>query len=110
MKKGNYAKIEEAYVKKEVSAAYTVEAAWVMAVVLFTFMVMLDQAFRLQNQTTRTMEIHQTLEQERHKIQNIGKSSMAQATEGNGWSSEITVHVFRPEEKLRMWSLLEDIK
>ena len=50
-------------------ASYTIEAAGVMAVVLFTMMVLLNQAFHVHAETTGCFIVHETVERERHKIE-----------------------------------------
>ena len=93
---------------RRLHASYTVEAAGVMAVVLFTMMVLFHQAFYIQGWTVGTFQAHQQVERERHEIVHIDEKEITQMARGQGWSAQITAGVFRPEESLRMWSVLEE--
>ena len=86
-------------------ASYTIEAAGVMAVVLFTMMVLLNQAFHVHAETTGCFIVHETVERERHKIENQDEPEITR--QGVRWSLELTASVFCPEELMRMWSLVE---
>lgn len=90
-------------------AAYTVEAAGVMAVVFFTIMTLMNQAFHLQAETLGNFDLHLQVETERHKIDNSDKFKIIKAAEGSSWSLEISAPVYRPENFLRMWSLTEGL-
>ena len=90
-------------------AAYTVEAAGVMAVVLFTIMTLIGQAFRMQAETLGIFGLHLQVETERHKIENSEEFKIIEVVEGNGWSLEFSAPVYRPEKFLRMWSLTEGL-
>ena len=95
--------------EKTLRASITVEAAGVMAVVLFTIMVLIGQAMSWNARATGMFALHETVERERHLIEHAEESKISRQAEGNGWSLEITAPVFRPEKMLRMWSLAEDI-
>ncbi len=88
-------------------ASYTVEAAGVMAVVLFTVMFLLNQAFHIRAETVGKFLLHEAVERKRHEIAHADESEISDSSSGLRWSLEITVPVFRPEESLRMWSLME---
>ena len=88
-------------------ASYTIEAAGVMAVVLFTKMVLLNQAFHVHAETTGCFIVHETVERERHKIENQDEPEITRQAQGVRWSLELTASVFCPEELMRMWSLVE---
>ena len=90
-------------------ASYTVEAAGVMAVVFFTIMILMNQAFRLHAETVGNFVLHAAVEQERHAVENRTEAEVVRQAEGRDWSLEITAPVFRPENSLRMWSLAEDL-
>lgn len=94
--------------KRQLQASYTVEAAGVMAVVLFTMMVLFHQAFYMQGWTAGTFRVHEQVERERHAIPHIDEKEITQEAQGQGWSAQITAGVFRPEESLRLWSVLEE--
>lgn len=91
----------------KVRASYTVEAAGVMAVVLFTMMVLLNQAFHVHAETTGCFTVHEEVERERHKIENKDESEVTRQAQGIRWSLELTASVFSPEDAIRMWSLAE---
>lgn len=94
--------------KKKLSAGYTVEAAGVMAAVLFTIMIILRAAFSLQAEVSQMMKIHQVVEAERHADINKDKKRIERAAKGNGFSVTISAPVFRPEKSLRQWSIMEE--
>ncbi len=91
-------------------ASATVEAAGIMSVVLLTVMVLMNQAFRLRAETVGNFVLHETVERERHLVEHSDKTTISRYAKGSGWSLEITASVFRPEDSLRMWSLVEDIE
>jgi len=93
-----------------VPAEYTVEAAGVMAVVLFTVMVLFHQAFHVRAETVGVFQVHEQVERERHEIAHSDEKEITHEARGQRWSVEITAPVFRPEESLRMWSVLEEKK
>lgn len=78
-----------------------------MAVVFLTIMVLLNQAFHVRAETVGNFSVHEAVEHERHSIRNADKQEITRQGQGMRWSVEITAPVFRPEESLRMWSLLE---
>lgn len=89
-------------------AEYTVEAAGVMAVMLFTVMILLNQAFHIRAETAGSFRVHETVEKERHEIAHSDEKEITHADQGIRWSIEVTSPVFRPEEAIRMWSMLEE--
>lgn len=91
-------------------ASYTVEAAGVMATVFFIIMILMNQAFRLHAETVGYFALHETVERERHLVENKKESEVVKYADGTGWNLEITAPVFRPEDSLRMWSLAEDLQ
>lgn len=88
--------------------SFTVEAAGVMAVVLFCVMILLDQAFHVRAETVGEFRVHETVERERHLMEKIGENEISASGNGERWSLEVTAPVFRPENALRMWCLLEE--
>lgn len=96
--------------ERTVRASYTVEMAGVMAVVLFTILILLNRAFGFQAETVGYFRLHETVEKERHLIQNMEEKEIKREDSGNGWELEITAPVFRPENSLRIWSLAEDVR
>lgn len=94
--------------KRTLPGSYTVEAAGVMAVVLFTIMVLLNQAFHVRAETVGVFSVHETAERERHALEYLGEKTINRRGSGMRWSLDLTVPVFRPEESLRLWSLMEE--
>ncbi len=89
------------------SGSYTVEAAGVMVVVLLTIMFLFNQAFHIHAETSGSFSLHETVEAKRHSIENIKQREISQQAYGMRWSLDLTSPVFRPEDLLRMWTLLE---
>lgn len=96
--------------QRRIRASYTVEAAGVMAAVLVTIMILLSTAFHVHEQVTGALKLHTQVEKERHETDAVKDGEVTRQAQGKGWSLEITAHVFRPEESLRMWSLAEEVK
>lgn len=92
----------------KVRASFTVEAAGVMAAVMFVIMILISQAFRLRAETVGKFSVHEETEQMRHLVENAEKEEIVRSREGTGWQIEIEAQVFRPENFLRKWSLAED--
>ena len=95
--------------EKSLCASITVEAAGVMAVVLFTIMVLMGQAMSWSARAGGMFALHETVERERHQIEHAEERRIKRQAEGNEWNLEISAPVFRPETALRMWGLVEDI-
>ncbi|MCD8083845.1 MAG: hypothetical protein LUE86_10145 [Clostridiales bacterium] len=94
---------------RRLRASYTVEAAGVMAAVLFTILILMNRALGFRAETVGYFGLHETVERERHLIENMEETQIERQSSGNGWSLEITAPVFRPEQSLRLWSLAEDM-
>lgn len=92
---------------KELAGSYTVETAGVMAVVLFTVMILLNQAFHVRAETVGKFTVHEAVERERHEIAYRDRREITKQEKGMRWGIELTAPVFCPEESLRMWSLAE---
>jgi hypothetical protein len=90
-----------------VQGSYTVETAGVMAVVLFTVMILLNTAFHLRVETVGEFGVHELVEKERHAVESIREEEISYQAEGQRWSLEVTAPVYRPEDSLRLWSLAE---
>lgn len=90
-------------------AGYTVEAAGVMSAVLLTIMVLLSSAFHIHQEVLVLMRLHTSVEQARHAVSAVDEDEISMEAEGDGDSGSfvISAPVFRPENSLRMWSLLE---
>lgn len=91
-------------------AGYTVEAAGVMALVLTTIMVLIGQAFRIHAETAGAFSLHEAVERKRHAIESVSGREITMEAQGERWNLKITSKVFRPEEILRMWSLVEEVE
>ncbi len=92
---------------KGIRASYTVEAAGIMAVVFFVIMILLNQGFHVHGETVGCFRVHEEVEWERHKALDMDEEEITRQGQGMRWSLELTAPIFRPEEALRMWSLLE---
>lgn len=88
-------------------AGYTVEAAGVMSAVLLTIMVLLSSAFHIHQEVLVLMRLHTSVEQARHAVSAVDEDEVSMEAERDGGSFIISAPVFRPENSLRMWSLLE---
>ena len=89
-------------------ASFTVEAAGVMAAVMFVIMILISQALHLRAETVGKFSVHEEVEQMRHLVENAEKKEIIRSRAGAGWQFEIEAQVFRPESFLRKWSLAED--
>ena len=90
---------------KGIRASYTVEAAGIMAVVFFVIMILLNQGFHVHGETVGCFRVHEEVEWD--KALDMDEEEITRQGQGMRWSLELTAPVFRPEEALRMWSLLE---
>lgn len=89
------------------NGAYTVEAAGVMSAVLLTILVLLSSAFQIHREILAVMRLHTSVERERHAVSSVDEDEVSmEVNTGNGMLV-ISAPVFRPENSLRMWSLLE---
>lgn len=116
--------------------SYTVEATWIMAIVLFSIISMLRFAYGLHDETKGSMILMESIERARHGegldmesicqdgLQNAGamysfqsydlkistkKKHVTGIASGGKWGLEVTRTVYNPEGFLRMWALLETI-
>lgn len=94
---------------RSLKASYTVEATGVMTIIFFVVMILVNRALLVHAETVGNFRLHQTVERERHAIENIEDGEITQQMNGRSWGLEITAEVFRPEKNLRMWSLAEDL-
>lgn len=128
----NHASVEGVHLK----GSLTVEAAWIMAVVLLAAACMIRTAGRLHDRTKGAMILHEMTEKYRHEkelsaedaagdlqdrgdlwmsfqefaldIEEKGKWRQGKAEEGD-WEHRIQMEVFRPETFLRRITLIEDL-
>lgn len=94
-------------IRMKLRASFTVEAAGVMAAVMFVIMVLISQAFRLKAETVGKFSVHEEAERLRHLTEYMEEEIVCRKT-GTGWQLEIELQQFRPEKFLRKWSLVED--
>lgn len=99
--------IVEKWMCMRLKSGYTVEAAGVMSAVLLTIMILLTAAFRIHKEVWGSMRLHTMVEQERHAVSSIDKTEIYMQAEAGEKVLTIIAPVFRPENSLRMWSLLE---
>ncbi len=95
------------FLRQRVTASYTVEAAGVFSIVLFTVFILFSEAFAIRAEAEGKLSVYEEVEYERHLIANSGDKEISRDKEGKGWSISVTQPVFRPENSLRKWSLLE---
>lgn len=128
----NHSSEKDVYLK----GSLTVEAAWIMAVVLLAAACMIQAAGRLHDRTKGAMILHEMTEKYRHEkeliaedaagdlqdrgdlwmsfqefaldIEEKGKWRRGKAEEGD-WEYRIQMEVFRPETFLRSITLIEDL-
>lgn len=117
-------------------ASYSVEAAWIMSIVLFSLAAAIQSAYRLHDQAVGSMVLHEMVEAARHEKEleagraaDLGtealdglftmkgcRVSLSEAggkmkgtTESGAWEKTIEAGVFRPETFLRQITLLEGL-
>ena len=120
--------------EKTLKASLTVEAAWIMAMVLLSVSVMLQQAARIHDETKAAMGLHEALEKGRSAKELEASASGAQEHLGRlmffpdcdlaikekgqriygvsrdgKWKREIEAGRFRPETFLRKITLIEGL-
>lgn len=123
-------------VRRRVKGSLTVEAACVMAMVLFSMSVMLHEAGRIHDETAGAMNLHEAVEKVRHEKYFDGNEASHRAQRhmgrlmsfpsytveikrkygrvhgngrGGGWNRTIDVKMFRPETFLRKITLIEGL-
>lgn len=121
---------------RELEGSLTVEAAWIMAMVLLSISVMLQQAGRIHDETKAAMGLHEAVEKGRHgrmqdleftaeKVQEhigwfmatsdyklvVKEKGKRVSGKGSGgkWSRDIEIGKFRPETFLRKITLIEGL-
>ena len=122
--------------EKTLKGSLTVEAAWIMAMVLLSIAVMLQQACRIHDETKAAMGLHEALEKGRHgsakeleasasgvqehlgrlmffpdcdlAIKEKGKRIYGEGR-GGKWKREIEAERYRPETFLRKITLIEGL-
>ena len=114
---------------KTLKGSLTVEAAWIMAMVLLSILVMLQQAGRIHDEAKAAMGMHEAVEKGRHGSVKELEASVSGAQEhmgrllffpdcnliikekgrGGKWKREIEAGRFRPETFLRKITLIEGL-
>lgn len=91
---------------KRLKGSYTIEAAYIMAITLFSFATVIGAAYRLKDKTVKAMGLHTQVEVLRYQ-EDGNKDYIYERTGGAEWSLEITASVPDPEDWLRMISLAD---
>ena len=122
--------------RQRLTGSFTIEAACVMAIVLFSVSIVIRQAGRMHDETSGAMILHEAVEKVRHErtlqvedaagffegcmkfrmnfasyelgLKEDGKRIAGKAA-GGSWQREIQMRKFRPETFLRQVTLLEDL-
>lgn len=110
---------------KKLSGSYTVEAALVMSVVLFSIVALIQFAYLQCRQTVGIMRLQCMVEILRHqedesetqitsgsesyKLQVVKYGNLIQGSvRGDGWGLDIESRIFEPEEFIRMLALMTE--
>ncbi len=116
-------------------ASYTVEASYIMAIVLASLAILIQTAFDRYRQETGIMRLHHVVEQMRGQMTETEREltdtawqgsvqmkdnkiwsldnlpwegpEVKGSVEGNGWQKEISAHVHSPEDMMRMMALAD---
>ena len=93
--------------KRYFKGSLTIEAAGVMAVLLFGLGTVIMEAGRIHDEVTGAMVIHEAVEKSRHEKE-LDLKEAASFFQGN-WEKEIQGQRFRPEAFLRKITLIEKL-
>lgn len=120
--------------KDGLEGSYTVEAAWVMSVVLLAIVSVIRFAYGVHDESVGSMVLQEAVEVLRHGEEadqeevrrigldkagrmysfesyglelDLGKRKVRGHATGGRWGLEVEQDVFNPEGFLRMWALLE---
>ncbi len=108
--------------RRMVSASYTVEASYVMAIVIFALAVLIQTAYSRCRTETGILRLQHAVEMVRgqgdEKVTQFtvaGMNGFAERTDkaaegritGNGWQKEISVNVHKPEAFMRMLTIFQ---
>lgn len=118
------------FVKKRLKASYTIEAAYVMAILIFSLSAMILSAYRIHDETAGAMAVQESVEKLRHiedreKDRDIGIRRVYLKNEynietkvtgknitgkgkGASWKLEIQTKRYEPKEFLRLFSIAEE--
>lgn len=106
-------------------ASYTVEASFIMAIVLFTMVSLIQFAYRQCRQTNGNMRLEEMVEVLRHRETIPGDSlsvdtvpyqieaergllTVSGHVSGDGWSLNIESGIYEPEEFMRLLTLIQE--
>lgn len=90
------------------TGSYTVEAAWIMSFVLLAILAVMQAAFQLKDETVGELSLQTEVEIARHAEENLQENTIEKSAGGRGWSLQIRSPVFRPEDWMRLLSLMEE--
>ncbi len=121
--------------KRYCRASYTVEASYIMAIVLASLALLIQTAFDRYREETGIMRLHHVVEQLRGQMTETERDlsdaswqgsvrvkdnriwsldnlpwegpEVTGSVEGNGWQKEIRAHVHSPEDMMRMMALAD---
>ena len=118
------------YINKRLKASYTIEAAYIMAVVLLSLTVMILAAYRIHDETAGAMAVQEAVEKRTHlETEDIERDSPVKTVflkdpydvwtgtdatnvtgkgTGRSWKLEIIHKKYEPERFLRMVSMAEE--
>lgn len=118
------------FIRKRLKASYTIEAAYVMAILFLSLSVMILSAYRVHDKTTGAMAVQESVEKLRHmedrekdhdvKVKTVylrdeyeiqtkaaGKNIIGKG-KGASWKLEIQTKRYEPEGFLRLFSIAEE--
>lgn len=110
---------------KTYEASYTVEASFIMAIVLFAMVSLIQFTYRQCRQTTGSMRLQEMVEVLRHRESGPGDSLSVDAVpyqikakrgllavnghaKGESWNLQIESKIYEPEEFMRLLTLIQE--
>lgn len=113
---------KQSWWRKKYSASYTVEASYIMAMVLLALAVLIRAAYTQCREETGIFRLHHVVEQLRGQETQIQKefsggtwrgqahrdeTQVMGKVQGQTWEKEIQADVYEPEEMMRMLTIFE---
>lgn len=112
-------------IKKYYEGSYTVEATFVMGVILLAMAALIQTAYAQCRQVTGNMRLQEMVEVLRHRESEMEDSLLVDAVpyriqatkgalkvkgrvEGEGWSLDIESNLYEPEEFMRLLTLIQE--
>ncbi len=122
--------------ERRLAGSFTLEAAWIMAMVFFSISVVFAQAGKMHDETAGAMVLHEAVEKGRHEkgaeLARVGEAGQKRLrpllafpsydislketngtyqglSEGGSWKRTIEMKAFRPEKFLRKITLVENL-